>query len=80
MTGKPLSTLYELFLRTVETTPEGLALEIGAQRLTYAQLNSLARRVAAAILRTETDAPVVAFMAHKSAPCLSGGPRSSGVG
>ncbi len=61
-----VNTLYELFERTAREKPARPALEIGAQTLTYAELNSRARRVAAAILSGTSDSPVVAFMAHKS--------------
>jgi amino acid adenylation domain-containing protein len=61
-----VDTLYELFERTVQQKPERPALEIGAHKLTYAELNSRARRLAATILGGTANSPVVAFMAHKS--------------
>jgi amino acid adenylation domain-containing protein len=65
-TSGTVGTLYELFERTAHANPDAIALEFGPHKLSYSELNILARRLAATIIDCASSSPVVAFLAHKS--------------
>jgi len=61
-----ISSLYRLFERTALQKSGRIAVEIGSGKITYGDLNTAARRLAATILDSGCSGPVVAVMAHKS--------------
>ena len=50
-----VATLYELFALSARDNPDRAALELGARKLSYSELNTLARQLAAAILDVQAD-------------------------
>ncbi|MET7334468.1 amino acid adenylation domain-containing protein [Nonomuraea sp. NPDC005650] len=66
-------TLYEWFATGAERNPEGIALEVGAHRLTYRELHSLADRLAGHLVRVNGGPPkAVGLLAARSLVAYAG--------
>src|ERR1700674_1467391 len=65
-------SLISGFLRSLHARPDHLALELGEQRFTYAQLWDRAGRIANALNDCLDPAPLVALLASRSATAYAG--------
>ncbi|RCG27279.1 D-alanine--poly(phosphoribitol) ligase [Sphaerisporangium album] len=66
-------TLYEWFARSVERVPDGPALEVGGEVLTYRELHRCAEAVATGILEAHGAVPErVALLANRSLAAFAG--------
>jgi amino acid adenylation domain-containing protein len=74
--AEPPRLLQSGFLRSSEQHPERPALEVGGERLTYAELHERAARIAATLAARAPDegddAPLTAVFAYRSPPAFAG--------